>query len=141
MLKYPITYTNFDGQKVTEDFYFNLTKAELMKMELSMKDGFAKTITQAVENNNMPVVLEAFDKLVLGAYGVKSEDGKHFLKTDPTTGIRYADLFKDTEAYSELFMKLATDEKEAAKFINAVVPAELAEQVKTTSKTKQSAAK
>lgn len=140
MLKYPITYKNFDGEKVTEDYYFNLTKAELMKMELSMPGGFAKTIQKAIETNNMPVVLDAFDKLVLGAYGIKDENGR-FLKTDPKTGIKYADLFKDTEAYSELFMTIATDEKEAAKFINAVIPGELAEQVKASSKAKHPAVK
>ena len=140
MLKYPITYTNFDGQEVTEDFYFNLTKAELMKMELSMPGGFANTIQKAIEASNMPVVLEAFEKLVLGAYGIKNEDG-YFLKTDPKTGVKYADLFKDTEAYSELFMKIATDEKEAAKFINSIIPSELAEQVKTSSKAKNPAVK
>lgn len=140
MLKYPITYKNFDGQEVTEDFYFNLTKAELMKMELKMPGGFAKTIEKAIAANNMPVVLDAFDALVLGAYGIKDEEGR-FLKTDPKTGIRYADLFKDTEAYSELFMMIATDEEEASKFINKVIPSELAEQAKAANKANHPAVK
>ena len=135
MLKYPITYTNFDGNTVTEDFYFNLTKAEMMKMELGIAGGLTEKIKKAVDKNDMPTILSVFDELILGAYGVKSDDGKHFAKIDPQTGIRYADLFKETEAYSELFMKLATDEKEAAKFINNIVPADLAEQAKAASKT------
>lgn len=141
MLKYPITYTNFDGQELTEDFYFNLTKAEMMKLELGVAGGLTNTINKSVAGNDIPTIMDIFDKLILGAYGVKSDDGKHFHKIDPKTGIKYADLFKDTEAYSVLFMKLATDEKEAAKFINAIVPADVAEQAKASSKAKHPAVK
>lgn len=141
MLKYPITYNTFDGQELTEDFYFNLTKAEMMKMELGVAGGLTGAINKAVAGNDTPVILDIFEKLILGAYGVKSDDGKHFSKINPQTGVKYADLFKDTEAYSVLFMKLATDEKEAAKFINAIVPADVAEQAKAANKANHPAVK
>ena len=141
MLKYPITYNTFDGQELTEDFYFNLTKAEMMKMELGVAGGLTGSINKAIAGNDTPAILEIFEKLILGAYGVKSDDGKHFHKIDPKTGIKYADLFKDSEAYSVLFMKLATDEKEASKFINGIVPADVVEQSKAASKAKHPAVK
>ena len=130
MLKYPITYTNFEGQEVTEDFYFNLTKAELIKMEAGIAGGLADKIKKSAKVNDKAAIFDIIERFVLSAYGVKSEDGKHFSKTNSQTGVKYSDLFKDTEAYSELFMKLVSDDKEAAKFINAVIPTELAEQVK-----------
>lgn len=127
MLKYPITYTNFDGQKVTEDFYFNLTKAELLKMEAGVAGGLADKIKKSSKADDQAAIFDIIDKFILNAYGVRSEDGKYFSKTNSQTGVRYADLFKDTEAYSELFIKLISDDEEAAKFIKAVIPTELTE--------------
>lgn len=128
MLKYPITYTNFDGQKVTEDFYFNLTKAELLKLEAGIAGGLAEKVKKSAAENDKAAIFDIIEKFVLCAYGVKN--GKDFSKTNSQTGIRYSDLFKDTEAYSELFLKLVQDDKEAAKFINAVIPTDIAEKVK-----------
>lgn len=129
MLKYPITYTNFDGQEVTEDFYFNLTKAELIKMEAGIAGGLAEKIKKSADAGDRASIFDIIEKFVLTAYGIKNEEG-YFLKINSHTGVKYADLFKDTEAYSELFMKLISDDKEAAKFINDVIPKELAEKAK-----------
>ena len=122
MLKKPITYKTFDGVELTEDFYFNLTKAELMEMEMGTAGGLAERIKKIVASQDAPEIVKIFKKLVLDAYGVKSDDGKRFIKNDE---IREA--FSQTEAYSVLFMELATDADAAAKFINAIVPADVSQ--------------
>lgn len=122
MLKKTITYTDFDGEERTEDFYFNLTKAEIMEMNLSVYGGLDKMLEKIVAAKDTPKIVSTFKELVLKAYGVKSDDGKRFIKND-----RLREEFSQTEAYSELFMELATDEDAAIKFVNGIVPKELAD--------------
>lgn len=120
MLKKTITYTDYNEVERTEDFYFNLTKAEVMEMEMSTAGGLAETIQRIVAAQDAPAIIKIFKDLVLKAYGEKSPDGKRFIKSD---AIREA--FAQTEAYSILFMELATDADAAAKFVNGIVPADL----------------
>lgn len=118
MLKKTITFTDYNGVERTEDHYFNLTKAELMEMELSTKGGLAEMINQIVAAQDAPAIIEVFKKLVLKAYGKKSPDGRRFMKSPEIT----AD-FAETEAYSQLFMELATNSEAAAAFVNGITPA------------------
>lgn len=140
MLKKTITYTDYDGVELTEDFYFNLSKAELTEMELTTVGGFKGTIEKIVAAHDTPALVVAFKDLILKAYGVKSADNKRFMKTDEN-GRKLCDMFKETEAYSVLFMELATDDKKAAEFINGVIPADLAKAVKEEANKKKTAAK
>lgn len=121
MLKQTITYEDYNGAQRTEDFYFNLTKAEIMKMELSTTGGLTEMIQRIIAAQDTPALVDIFEKLILKAYGVKSPDGKRFEKSEELTN-----AFAQTEAYSNLFMELATDADKAAKFINGIVPADLA---------------
>ena len=123
MLKKTIKYTDYNNVERTEDFYFNLTKAEIMEMELSTTGGLAEMITRIVAAQDQPAIIKVFKDLVLKAYGEKSPDGKRFVKSD-----EIAVAFAQTEAYSILFMELATDADAAAKFINGIVPADMAQQ-------------
>lgn len=123
MLKKRITYTDYNGLERTEDFYFNLTKAEIMEMELGTTGGLAEMITRVVAANDAPAIIKVFKDLVLRAYGEKSADGKRFIKND-----ELKDAFSQTEAYSILFMELATDADAAANFVNGIVPADLSKQ-------------
>ena len=118
MLKKTITYNDYNGVERTEDFYFNLTKAEIMEMELSTTGGLSEMITRIVNAKDAPAIIKIFKDLILKAYGEKSADGKHFKKSQ-----EISDAFAQTEAYSILFMELATDADAAAKFVNAIVPA------------------
>lgn len=127
MLKKTMTYTDYNGVERTEDFYFNLSKAEVMEMEMSTSGGLAEMITRIVAAQDAPAIIKIFKELVLKAYGEKSPDGKHFLKEDKD-GRPLSDGFKQTEAYSQLFMELATDADAAAAFVNAIVPADVAKQ-------------
>ena len=126
MIKKTVTYTDYNGVERTENYYFNLSKAEVMEMEMSTEGGMAESIQKIVDAKDAPAIIRVFKDLVLKAYGVKSDDGRRFMKTKPD-GSRYADDFKETEAYSQIFMELATDADAAAKFVNGIVPADLAQ--------------
>lgn len=117
MLKKTITYTDYNGVERKEDFYFNLTKAEIMEMEMSISGGLTEMINRIVAAQDAPAIIKVFKELVLKAYGVKSPDGKRFIKSD-----ELATEFAQTEAYSQLFMELATDADAASAFVNGIVP-------------------
>lgn len=127
MIKKTVTYTDYNGVERTENFYFNLSKAEVMEMQMTAEGGLAETIQKIVDAKDAPAIIRVFKDLVLKAYGVKSDDGRRFMKNKPD-GTRYADDFAETEAYSQIFMELATDADAAAKFVNGIVPADLAQQ-------------
>ena len=120
MLKKTVTYVDYNGVERTEDFYFNLSKAEVTEMELSVEGGFSKMLEEIVKSNDNARILEIFKEMVLKAYGEKSADGRRFIKSK-----ELAEAFSQTEAYSEIFMELAMDEKAAAAFVNGIMPANL----------------
>lgn len=124
MLKKTIKYTDYNGNERTEDFYFNLTKAEIMEMEMSTTGGLAEMIQRIVAAQDAPSIIKVFKDLVLKAYGVKSADGKRFMKNDELRA-----EFEQTEAYSILFMELATDADAAADFVNRIVPPDMSKQL------------
>ena len=117
MLKKTITYTDYNEVERKEDFYFNLTKAEIMEMEMSISGGLTEMINRIVAAQDAPAIVKIFKELVLKAYGIKSPDGKRFIKSD-----ELATEFAQTEAYSQLFMELATDADAASAFVNGIVP-------------------
>lgn len=123
MLKRTISYTDYNGTERTEDFYFNLTKAEIMEMEMGTTGGMAEMIQRIVSTQDAPAIIKIFKDLVLKAYGQKSPDGKRFIKNDDLR-----EDFVQTEAYSQLFMELATDADAAAKFVNGIMPQDLVQQ-------------
>lgn len=122
MLKKNIKYTDYNGTERSEDFYFNLTKAEVMEMEMSTTGGLAEMIQRIVNTQDHPAIIKIFKDLVLKAYGEKSPDGKRFIKSE-----ELATAFSQTEAYSILFMELATDADAAAKFVNGIIPADMSQ--------------
>ena len=118
MLKKTIKYTDYNGVERTEDFWFNLSKAEIMEMELSTTGGLAELIQKIVKEQDAPAIIKIFKELILKAYGEKSPDGKRFIKSE-----EISTAFSQTEAYSQLFMELATDADAASTFVNGIVPA------------------
>lgn len=117
MLKKTISYTDFNGSAITEDFYFNLTKAELIELEVSKEGGLAKVLEEIVAANDGQKIIDAFKTIIMFAVGRKSEDGKRFIKSR-----EIREEFEQTNAYSELFMELATNAEAAADFVNSIVP-------------------
>lgn len=117
MLKKTITYTDYNGNERTEDFYFNLTKAEAMEMEMSTTGGLVTYVKRITDAQDAPAIIKVFKELILKAYGEKSLDGKRFEKSR-----EISNAFAQTEAYSELFMELATNADAASKFVNGIMP-------------------
>lgn len=117
MLKLTRTYNDYNGASRTEDFYFNLTQAEVTEMELSVDGGLVEMINRIVAAQDGKQIIAVFKDVILRAYGEKSPDGKRFIKSQ-----ELRDAFAQTEAYSDLFMELATDAEAAARFINGIIP-------------------
>ena len=131
MRKETITYIDYNGNKRTEDFYFNLNKAEIAVMENSISGGLSEIMRRAVEAQDMPSLITIFQDLIHKSYGVKTPDGRGFLKKPEDL-----EMFKATEAYSELFMKLATDTDAAIAFAKGIMPADMSENTDVTALTK-----
>lgn len=120
MLKKTIMYKDFDDTERTEDFYFNLSRAEVLEMEMGTTGGLAKMLEKIVSEKDSKRIVETFKDIVLKSYGEKSADGKRFIKTK-----ELSDDFAQTTAYSDLFMELATDAKAATAFIKGIIPVQI----------------
>jgi hypothetical protein len=125
VLKKTITYKSFDGeQEFTEDFYFHLSKAELVELETSRPGGLSEWVKQIVKTEDVNQIVPEFKKLLLMTYGKRSDDGRRFIKNQ-----QLRDEFASTEAFSELFIELVSDADKAAAFVNGILPSGLEEQV------------
>lgn len=120
MLKKTITYKDYNGIDRTEDFYFNLSKAEIMEMELSVDGGWTEMVKKVASAKDGPTIMKIFKEIIAKAYGEKSADGKYFEKSEELSR-----RFFQTEAYSDLFMELVTDAKKAADFMNQIVDSDV----------------
>lgn len=117
MFKHVIKYTDYNGMERNETFYFNLSKAELMEMELSTQAGVEEMIRMMIATNDNAKIVSLFKELILKSYGIKSEDGKRFIKTQ-----ELRDQFEQSEAYSEFFIAMLQNENGLqTKFINGVI--------------------
>ena len=119
MLKKTITYTDYNGNERTEDFYFNLTKAEVMEMEMGTTGGLSEMLRKIIAAQDGPAIMSTFKNFIFKAYGEKSADGKRFIKSK-----EISEAFAQTEAYSQLFMELCTNVTTMAEFVNGIVPQE-----------------
>ncbi len=124
MLSKNIKYTDYNGVEREEKFLFNLSKAELMEMEMGTTGGLAEMIQEIIASKDGAKIIKTFKDLVLKAYGEKSADGKRFIKVSDT-GVPLSLAFSQTEAYSELFMELATDADAAAAFVAGIIPGDI----------------
>lgn len=124
MLKRDITYTDFNDQTVTETFYFNMTKAELVDLETSVEGGMEQRLRKIIEAEDRNQLIALFKQILLLTYGVRSEDGKRFIKSD-----QLREEFTQTAAYDALFVELASDDEAAAQFIMAVLPKDISQSI------------
>ena len=124
MLIRPITYENFDGETVTETFHFNLSKSEIVELQVSYKEGLEAAIARIVRTEDKKQLIEEFKRIILLSYGERSEDGKRFVKND-----ELREAFSQTAAYDSLFIELATDDTAAADFIKGILPKDFAKEV------------
>jgi len=117
MYKRTITYENFEGQEIKEDFYFNLSKAEMMEMELKEAGGMSRKLQTIVDSKDSPAIIAMFKELIMLSYGEKSPDGRRFIKSP-----ELSKEFSETNAYSDFYMLLAMDAEVATEFINSIIP-------------------
>ena len=123
MLKKTITYVDYEGNERKEDFYFNLTRAELTMMDLSIPGGINKKLQKISQEMDVPLIMETFKMFILDSYGKISDDGRRFIKSP-----ELKKEFEQTEAYSQLFMEMCTDANAAADFLAGIVPKDFGDQ-------------
>jgi len=124
VLKKTITYKDFNDEEVSEDFFFHLSKAELVEMELSHDGGLSEFLKRIVDNQNGREIVTEFKNIVLSSYGKKSSDGKRFVKNATVR-----EEFESSEAYSTLFMELVNNTESAVEFINGIIPQDMTQEV------------
>lgn len=112
-----ITYVDYNGEERTDECRFHLSPAELTELECMTPGGLKATLETYIEKKDTTGVMEFFKKLVKMSYGVKSPDGRRFMKSEEIWR-----EFSETEAYVELFMQLVTDETAAKEFAEKVIP-------------------
>lgn len=131
MLKKSITFTNLDGESITRDYYFNLNKAELMQIQMSTKGGLDKKLMKINNEQDVNGLLDFIKEIILLSYGEKDEDGIKFIKK--RNGVKLADEFEQTEAFSELYMELISGDDAPEKFnafISGILPSDVQAQAK-----------
>lgn len=124
MLKITKTYKDYDDVERTEDFYFNLSEAELLDMEMGTAGSLTEMIEKIVNAKDIPTISKWFKTIMLKSYGIKSDDGRHFRKSE-----EISKDFESSPVYSLLYMELATDTDKAIDFINKIIPSTLSERV------------
>lgn len=124
MYRTDVTYENFDGEQVTETCYFNLTKAEMLQLQLQYPEGYQVYLQRLVDDNNRKAMIDEFKHILSMSYGERSADGRKFIKSE-----EISNAFMASEAYSELFIKLVSEEGYAEKFMSAVMPKDIVAQL------------
>ena len=125
MYKIHEKFPDYEGNEREEDFYFNFTEAELTHLQFSELGGLAAMIRKITATQDTPKLMQLFEEILQKSYGEKTADGRGFHKSAELT-----QSFTETEAYSQIYMRLATDHKAAQDFINHVIPKKMQEQVK-----------
>jgi len=120
VLSYPIQYKNYNDETVSEVLYFNLSKPELLKLEVDMPGGLVAYLEKIIKTEDRKALVEQFDRIILMSYGVKSDDGKRFIKNDDV-----AEAFKQSAAYEQLFMEITNNANAAAAFVSGILPKDL----------------
>lgn len=124
MLKKRIKYVDYNGEQRDEDFYFNLTKAEIARMQYSKDGNFGDKIRQIARSHDSNELMRVFEQIILMSYGKKSEDGRRFMKGDEISR-----EFLESPAYDELYFELVGDAEKFADFVNSLIPPDLAQKV------------
>ena len=124
MFKKTIKYTDFNDVEVKEDFYFNLTKAELLEMESRSNGGLKNKLERLINTRDISAIMEIFKEIITSSYGIKSDDGKRFIKNQ-----EILDAFMQSNAYSELYVELASNSDAAVEFITHIIPADISKKL------------
>lgn len=118
-----ITYTDFEGVERTERAHFNLSEAEITEYAYSVDGGLYNYVNRLITMRNIPKLMEMFKDIIVKSYGEKSPDGRRFIKSPEITK-----AFMETNAYSNLFMELATKPDSVKEFLNGVMPVKMSQE-------------
>lgn len=129
MLARKISYTDYNGNPREEVFYFNLSKAEIMEMELGVSGGMTQMLNMMIDQEDTPGLARFYKNMILKAYGEKSLDGKRFVKNQ-----EIRDAFEQTDAYSELYMELVTSPEKASEFVKGIMPEQVGQAIEDHNK-------
>lgn len=124
MLKKTIKYTDFNDNEISEDFYFNLTEAELVEMETQTGGGLKAKIERIINTRDVSEIMKIFKDIIIKSYGVKSDDGKRFIKSPEVV-----EAFTQSNAYSELYIELVSNVDSAINFITGIMPKKVSSQI------------
>lgn len=124
MIKKTIASVDFNGVERKEDYYFNLTKTEISKAQMSVDGGLTTKLQRIVDAQNAPEIMKVFEEFIDMSYGIKSDDGKRFIKSPEILA-----EFKSTAAYDELFMELISSTKNAIEFIKGILPSDMSQKI------------
>jgi hypothetical protein len=122
MIKKTFTYENFNGDKVTRDFYFHLSKGDFI--ELALGGEWQDKMSKAVAEQDKIAVYHGYKEIIALAVGMRSDDGEDFIKTE-----LYRDRFMGSPAYDELIMDLFTSDDLGVDFIKACLPSDMREKL------------
>ena len=128
MLKREINYEDFNGNQSTDICYFNISKPELMELEVSYSEGFGTLLQNIVDTKDNKELVRRFKEIILMSYGQKSDDGKRFVKSD-----ELCLEFSQTAAFQSLFMELASNENAAVEFLTGVLPRDMRNDIEKAS--------
>lgn len=120
MIKWQVSYTDYNDNPVTEDLYFHLNKAELVEMNLNANGAYGEFIQRITNSRDYKLLGEEFKNIILNAYGIKSDDGRTFRKSP-----ELRQEFEQSEAYATLYMELISNTDSLTKFIRGIVPKDL----------------
>ena len=124
MIKKKVTYTDYNGNERTEEHHFHLNKAELTEMELSVDGGLSNYYQKIVDSQSVPELAKIFKELLLKSYGVKTDEGRVFEKSEELSR-----KFSQSAAYETMYMDLASNTELAAKFANGIIPANFEKEI------------
>lgn len=120
MLKREFKYTDFNGVERKETCYFNLNKQEILEMQLTTEGSLTAILQRIVDANDNVKLANFFKEIILKSYGVKTDDGRMFIKND-----KVREEFTYTPMYEELYIELSTDAEKAVKFVKGIMPSDL----------------
>jgi hypothetical protein len=119
MFKITKTYKDYDGNEMTNDFYFSLSQQEIVELNFTSPGGLVRYIESIQKTNDGGEIIGFFKKILLASYGQKVFDPKFGTRFSKLP--EYVEQFVSTPAFSMIYMDLATDAKLAADFIRGVV--------------------
>lgn len=121
MLKQQVKYEDFDGNTQTETLYFNLNRMELISFQKRYgSENMENYINKLIEEKQIEPMYDLLNDFVLTAYGVKSEDGKRFIKND-----QIREEFKQSLAYESLIEDFHDDSRKVLENFIAGVTAHI----------------